>query len=129
MLVPHRVLYAALARPDFRPDAPGEASRHFESLDSRFERDMDMVEHARELVLGSFSLFSSQTALKTNDFMRTLTFVTVITGALATLVGALGVNFDAAFFGTKDVGFWVAVTAMAGVTVVAILLARWRRWF
>lgn len=129
MLVPHRVVYSALARPDFRPDAPGEASRHFEALDMRFERAMDMVENARELVLGSFSLFSSQTALQTNDFMRTLTFVTVITGALATLVGALGMNFDAAFFQTKDVGFWVAVTAMAGLTVVAILLARWRRWF
>lgn len=129
MLVPHRVVYAALARPDFRPDAPGEASRHFESLNNRFERAMDLVENARELVLGSFSLFSSQTALQTNDFMRTLTFVTVITGALATLVGALGMNFDAAFFRTKDVGFWVSVTVMAGLTVVAVLLARWKKWF
>jgi len=129
MLVPHRVVYAALSRPDFRPDAPADASRHFEALDTRFERAMDMVENARELVLGSFSLFSSQTALQTNNFMRTLTFVTVITGALATAVGALGMNFDAAFFQTRDHGFWVAVTALAGLTVVAILLARWRRWF
>lgn len=129
MLVPHRVVYAALARPDFLPDAPGNTNHHLKALDTRFERAMDMVETARELVLGSFSLFSSQTALQTNDFMRTLTFVTVITGALATLVGALGMNFDAAFFKTRDVGFWVSVTVLAGLTVAAVLLARWRRWF
>lgn len=129
MLVPHRVVYASLSRPDFRPDAPGEASRHFGALDTRFERAMDMVENARELVLGSFALFSSQTDLKTNEFMRTLTFVTVITGALATLVGALGMNFDAAFFSTKDTGFWVAVALLAGLTIIATLIGRWRRWF
>lgn len=61
--------------------------------------------------------------------MRTLTFVTVITGALATLVGALGMNFDAALFQTRDVGFWVSVTVLAGLTVVAVLLARWKKWF
>lgn len=129
MLVPHRVVYAALARPDFLPEATGNSSRHFEALDNRFERAMDTIENARELVLGSFSLFSSQTALRTNDFMRMLTFVTVITGALATLVGALGMNFDAAFFQTKDVGFWVSVTLLGGLTALAIVLARWKKWF
>jgi len=64
--------------------------------------------------------------LKSNDFMRTLALVTVVTGALATLVGALGMNFDAAFIHTNDVGFWIAVTAKTTVTVVAIGLARWR---
>jgi len=129
MLAPHRIVYSALARPDFLPDAPGEASRHFEQLDHRFERAMDMVENARELVLGSFALFSTQTALQTTNFMRTLTFVTVITGSLATLVGVLGMNFDASFFATNDFGFWMAVAGLACVTVVATVLARWRRWF
>lgn len=128
MLAPHRNVFSALSRPDFRPDAPRDATRHFEVLDARFERAMDMVENARELVLGSFSLFSSQTALQTNDRMRVLTFVTVITGALASLVGALGMNFDASFFRTQDKGFWLAIGGLGLVTVMAVSVARWRRW-
>lgn len=129
MLAPHRFVFAALSRPDFRPSETRSAERHFSALDVRFERAMDMVENARELVLGSFDLFSSQTALQTNQVMRVLTFVTVITGVLATMVGALGMNFDAALFKTHDAGFWIAVTGLCCFTVAAILTGRWRRWF
>lgn len=128
MLAPHRVVFASLSRPDFQPQAQAEASRHFEVLDQRFERAMDMVENARELVLGSFALFSSQNALQTNDSMRVLTFVTVITGVLATLVGALGMNFAAHFFDTGDTGFWMAVGGLLLVAALSLLLARWRKW-
>lgn len=128
MLAPHRGVFSAMARPDFQPDAEPDAGRHFELLDNHFERAMDMVENARELVLGSFALFSSQTALQTNDSMRVLTFVTVITGVLATLVGALGMNFDASFFETRDAGFWIASAGLFVVAVAALGLARWRRW-
>ncbi|MES2859006.1 MAG: CorA family divalent cation transporter [Pseudomonadota bacterium] len=129
MLAAHRVVFSALSRPDFHPDAAPDAQRHFAALDGRFERAMDMVENSRELVLGSFALFSSQTALQTNDRMRVLTFVTVITGVLATMVGALGMNFDASFFATRDTGFWGAVGFLLVFAITAIVLARARKWF
>jgi magnesium transporter len=129
MLAPHRNVFGVLARPDFRPDEGKEADRHFVALDTRFERAMDMVEHARELVIGSFELFSSQTALRTNDAMRILTFVTVIVGLLATMVGALGMNFQASFFASNDVGFWTAVAGLVAFALAALLLGRHRRWF
>lgn len=129
MLAPHRFVFSALSRPDFRTSESRSAERHFGALDTRFERAMDMVENARDLVLGSFELFSSQTALQTNQVMRVLTFVTVITGVLATMVGALGMNFDAALFKTHDTGFWTAVVGLCCLTVGALLTGRWRRWF
>lgn len=129
MLAPHQAVFFALARPDFQPHGESDSGRDFELLGGRFDRAMDMVENARELVLGSFALFSTQTAQQTNDRMRILTFVTVITGVLATLVGALGMNFDASFFGTRDVGFWGAVAGLLAITVASVGLARWRKWF
>ena len=36
-------------------------------------------------------------------------FVTVVTGLLATIVGALGMNFRASFFETDDAGFFGVV--------------------
>lgn len=129
MLAPHRRVFGALSRPDFRPDENRTAERHFVALDTRFERAMDMVENARELVLGSFELFSNQTALRTNDAMRVLTFVTVVTGLLATIVGALGMNFRAGFFKTDDVGFFAVVGGLLLLAAGAFLLGRHRRWF
>ena len=89
---------------------------------------MDMVENTRELMVGSFELFSSQTALRTNETMRVLTFATVLIGTLAVLAGVLGMNFDAAFFATGDAGFWWALGGMAALAVAAVVVARWRRW-
>ncbi|MFD0738363.1 magnesium transporter CorA family protein [Lysobacter koreensis] len=128
MLAPHRVLFAGLARPDFRPRSSGEVDAHFRRLDTHYERAMDRVENTRELMVGSFELFSSQTALRTNAAMRVLTFATVLIGILAVLAGVLGMNFDAAFFDAGEAGFWWTLGGMAAVVVVAVVLARWRRW-
>src|SRR5690606_26937089 len=129
LLAPHRAVFGALSRPDFRHDDRPETERHFEALDTRFERAMDMVEHARNLVVGSFELFSSQTALRTDRSMRVLTFVTVITGLLATVAGVLGMNFKAGFFDAGNAGFLIAVGAMLVFGGGSVALARSRGWF
>ena len=128
MLAPHRHVFAALARPDFRPDAEGAADKHFRALDQRFEHAMDAVENARDLVVGSFELFATRSAERTNDTMRALTFVTVLLGSLAVMAGVLGMNFQVPLFDTGMRGFWIAIGAMAGIAVVATAIARWRRW-
>lgn len=127
MLAPHRAVFAALARPDFRPRQERAAS-HFATLDSHYERAMDMVEGARDLVVGSFELFASHTAWRTNEVVRTLTFFTVLLGVLAVIAGVLGMNFDAPFFRTAAHGFWSAVAGLGAVAILALMLARLRRW-
>lgn len=129
MIAPHRAVFSALSRPDFRPSESDEANAHFAALDMRYERAMDMVENTRDLVVGSFELFTSQIALQTNDSMRLLSFIAVVIGALAVLAGVLGMNFDAPFFKTQAVGFWSAVGAMVLIAGGSITLARYRRWF
>jgi Mg2+ and Co2+ transporter CorA len=128
MLAPHRSVFSALSRPDFRPDESREAERHFGALDTRFERAMDMVENARDLVIGSFELFSNKTALEVNRSMKILTFATVVIGLLATIAGTLGMNFDASFFRSHDTGFWIALGGMVALGVASLVLARWFKW-
>lgn len=128
MLAPHRHVFGAMARPDFRPDDAGIADKHFRALEQRFERAMDAVENARDLVVGSFELFATRSSERTNDTMRTLTFVTVLLGTLSVVAGTLGMNFAAPFFDTGGRGFWAAFAGMALLAVVAIIIARWRRW-
>ena len=128
MLASHRNVFSVMSRPDFRPGM-GHADQHFAALDNRYERAMDVVENARELVIGSFELFSNQTALRTNDFMRVLTFVTVVTGVLATIVGALGMNFQAGLFESRDAGFWTVVGGLLLLAGVSLALGKRRGWF
>jgi magnesium transporter len=129
MLAPHRIVFTALPRPDFRPEEDEQTDRHFRALDAHYERTMDMVENASDLVVGSFELFSSQTALVANETMKILTFVTVVIGVLAVIGGILGMNFEAPFFKTGVLGFTVAVVLMLVLAAGSILLGRRRRWF
>jgi magnesium transporter len=128
MLSAHRPVFAAMDRPDFRPSADGAVNRHFQTLDLHFERAMDAVEGTREMVIGSFELFSNQTALRTNDVIRVLTVVTALMGGLAVIAGALGMNFKMPFFETGWVGFAVAVGGMLLLAAGSLVLARWRKW-
>lgn len=128
LLAPHRAVFGAIARPDFRPEADAGAERDFRALEQRFERAMDAAENARDLLVGTFELYSTRSAERTNDTMRALTFVTVLLGTLAVFAGLLGMNFQVAFFETGARGFWTAVGSMAGFAALALLVARWRRW-
>lgn len=129
MLAPHRGVFTALGRPDFRPEEDEQTERHFRALDTHYERAMDMVENARDLVVGTFELFSSQTALSANETMKVLTFVTVVVGVLAVIGGILGMNFEAPFFKTGVVGFSVAVVLMLVLAAGSILWGKHKRWF
>ncbi|KGQ18203.1 Magnesium and cobalt transport protein CorA [Lysobacter dokdonensis DS-58] len=129
LLGAHRELFDALRRPDFRPEQDDLVQRRFRAVSDRYERTMDAVESARDLVAGSFDLLDTRLTQRTNDTIRLLTFVTVLLGTLAVIAGVLGMNFEARFFGTGTRGFWIAVGAMGGFVVAAIGLGRLRGWW
>lgn len=123
----HRPLFGGLARPEFRPNQDRVVDAHFTALESRYERAMDLAEHGRELVVGTFELFTTRAAMSTNETMKVLTFATVLIGGLAVIAGVFGMNFSADFFDSKH-GFWTSVGAMAAVSVAAVWLAKRRDW-
>ena len=90
---------------------------------------IDIVpESLGDLVVGSFELFATRSAERTNDTMRALTFVTVLLGTLSVVAGTLGMNFAAPFFDTGGRGFWVAFAGMLLLAGISLAVARWRRW-
>jgi magnesium transporter len=129
MLSTQRSVFGALARPDFRPDEDGVADKHFRSLEQRYHRALDSVDNTRELVVGSFELFTTRTAQRTNNTMRVLTVVTVVLGLMGVIARVLGTNFKAAVFNQGEVGFWTMIGSMLGIVIIAGGIARWRRWF
>jgi magnesium transporter len=128
MLSAHRGVFSAMARPDFLPSAGEESNEHYRTLDGHYHRAWDAVEGTREIVIGSFELFSNQTALRTNDVVRGLTFVTVLIGVLAVIAGVLGMNFEAPIFKTGMTGLLVAIAVMLALAAAGVVIAKWREW-
>jgi magnesium transporter len=129
LLKPHRDVFYGLARPDFTATERPEAKPHFTALIAHFERAEDALESARDLVVGSFDLFATRAAQRTNETMRVLTFVTVLMGLLSLIAGVMGMNFGLAIFDTGATGFFTVVGVMVAVALAALFVGRWRRWY
>ena len=126
-IAPQREVFAALARPGFEVLATSESAAHFRALQARVERAIDAIENARELLIGSFDLYMTQTAQRTNDVMRVLTIVNVILLPAVVLAGIMGMNFKVAFFENTNL-FWLVIVAMVVIAAGSLAIARWRRW-
>jgi magnesium/cobalt transport protein CorA len=128
LLAPHRDVFYALSRPDFALLADSESAPHFSTLNDRFERAMDSIETARDLVISSFDLLTTRTAEYTNDVMKVLTFATVLLGATGVIAGILGMNFEMAFFKSGATGFWFVIFGMLLLIAGAIALGKRKGW-
>jgi Mg2+ and Co2+ transporter CorA len=127
-LMAQRSVFYGLSRPDLSQVADSGASGIFSSLSNRFERAVDEVEHTRDLVIGSFELFTSRSAQQTNDLVKRLTFFTVIIGTTAAVAGLFGMNFDPPFFQSGSLGFFAVTLGLFVVGVAAWFVGRRRRW-
>lgn len=129
LLSAQRNLFDALSRPDFRPDQDEPVAKRFRAVSLRYERVVDSVENARDLVVGSFELLATRLSQRTNESMRALTFFTVLLGSLAVVAGVLGMNFKAQLFDSGATGFWTVVAAMGVAVLAALWVARHRGWW
>jgi magnesium/cobalt transport protein CorA len=129
LLKPHRDVFYGLSRPDFTHTERPEAKPHYEALNEHFERAEDALESARDLVVGSFDLFSTRAAQRMNETMRALTFVTVLMGSLSLVAGVMGMNFGLPLFDTGMYGFMTVIGLMVAIALTALLIGRWRRWY
>ena len=118
-----------LTRPDVFEHIPENDRMHFEQLRSTFERLEDGVGRARDTVVGSFELYTTKVAQETNQLLKFLTLVTVVTGIVGALAGIFGMNFDTPFFHSGIAGFLLVTSMMICVCAGLIALSLWRRWF
>ena len=128
LLSAQRPVFYGLSRPDLQIVAEAGASAHFQILAGRFERAIDEVEHARDLVVGSFELFSSRTGQQTNELVKVLTYLTAVIGFCAAVAGVFGMNFETGFFKSGDFGFYFTIGMLFAIIIVSALVARWQRW-
>jgi magnesium transporter len=124
-LAPHRVAFAALARPDMALHE--ELGEPWPGLSDRLDRALDAVENLRELLLGTFDIYMGRTAQDANDTMKVLTLLSAVLLPGVVLAGVMGMNFQMPFFDATD-NFWIVIGAMVAFGAVILGVARWRDW-
>lgn len=129
LLADHRVVFTALAAPDVGRlvDDP-DATTILQGLSTRYEGALAAVEASREALLGSFDVFMSRTAQRTNEVMKVLTLATVLLLPGSMIAGLLGMNVVVPLGKDDPMSFWVVVIAIAVLAVVIIAVARARKW-
>jgi Mg2+ and Co2+ transporter CorA len=128
ILTPHREVYAAMVRPDFQIIAGSSSVEQFAILTERLDRAIEAVENARELLIGSFDIFTTQTALRTNEAIKVLTIVSFVWYPASVIVGITAMLLRTPVHPLHTIGFWLMLAVIASIGVLTIALARWRRW-
>jgi Mg2+ and Co2+ transporter CorA len=122
-----REVFAAFATPDFRT-VVGDDAEAFAGVASRYEGALQSVENSRDLLLGSFEVFMTRTAQKTNDTMKVLALATVLLLPGSLIAGLLGMNVTVPLNQDNPMSFWFVVVAIAVLAAVVLGFARARRW-
>jgi Mg2+ and Co2+ transporter CorA len=124
-LTPHRVAFAALARPEM--ELHEELGRPWPGLTDRLDRAIDAVENLRDLLLGTYDIHMGRAAQDANEIMKRLTLLSAVLLPAVVLAGVMGMNFQVDFF-EDSANFWVVVGTMALFGVSLLAAARWRGW-
>ena len=130
LLTEHRELFAGLASADFAhvadSDDTADTAGLFQSVAGRFESAIGAVEDSREVLLGSFDVFMTRTAQRTNEIMKVLALATVLLLPGSLIAGLLGMNVDVPLPKDDPRIFW-AVAGAVLLLALAILGVAWRR--
>jgi magnesium transporter len=126
-LEPHRELFALLARSEFAVLSGSEAATDFAALSELLERTLQSMESTREMIIGSFEIYTTWTAHGTNKVMKRLTVASITLLPPTLLAGIMGMNSLPKPLVTGE-AFWISTMAMACLALTILTLARLRSW-
>jgi magnesium/cobalt transport protein CorA len=127
ILTPHRAAFAEITRPDFLPALDEPQRGALVQVQQRLDMAAEAISNARDMLLGTFDVYMTRTAQRTNDIMRVLTLASVILLPSVVVAGVMGMNFKVGLFDDPNM-FWVVLGVMALMALATLLVARWRGW-
>jgi Mg2+ and Co2+ transporter CorA len=129
LLADHRGIFTALASPEVARLVDGDEDPSLlQGLSTRFEGAIGAVEDARDALLGSFDVYMSRTAQRTNEVMKILTIATVLLLPGSVIAGLLGMNVVVPLNKDDPTSFWLVIAGVLVLAAVVIVVARLRRW-
>ncbi|HEY4190858.1 MAG TPA: CorA family divalent cation transporter [Candidatus Limnocylindrales bacterium] len=128
VLSDERDVFAAFRAADFGAVAPDDDAAAFQALADRFESALASVEQSRDLLLGSFDIFMTRTAQRTNEVMKILALATVLLLPGSLIAGLLGMNVSIPLPNDNPASFWLVLATIVVLALGVLVFARSRRW-
>ena len=129
LLVNHRELFASLAALEVGMVlGDPESAAALKDVTTRFDGAVAAVEDSREVLLGSFEVYMTRTAQRTNDVVKVLTFATILLLPGSLVAGLLGMNVAVPLAKDDPLSFWIVVAGVMLFGAAILLVARARRW-
>lgn len=123
-----REVFATLRTADFEAASAEDDAAGFQAVADRYEAALRSIEDSRELLIGSFDVFMTRTAQRTNEIMKALALATVLLLPGSLIAGLLGMNVEVPLPKDGPSSFWLVVVAIAALAAIVLLVARLRRW-
>jgi magnesium transporter len=129
ILTDHRQLFASLGGAELAKltDNPDSATA-FGVVAERFEAAIGAVEDSRDVLIGSFEVYMTRTAQRTNDVMKVLALATVLLLPGSLVAALLGMNVIVPLPDDNPMSFWLVVIGVVVFAACILLIARARRW-
>ena len=129
VLTDHRQMFASLAGAELPKltDNPDSAEA-FKSVAERFDSAIGAVEDSREVLIGSFDVYMTRTAQRTNDTMKVLALATVLLLPGSLVAGLLGMNMIIPLPDDDPLMWWLVVMGVVLFAGLILVIARARRW-
>lgn len=127
-LVAHRLMMGAIAGADFELLTSSEAGPRFVGVTERFAAAVEAIDATREALIGTFDIYMSRTAQRTNDVMKTLTIVSVLVLPTGVIAGFMGMNTKPPYSNDNPIVFWIVVGLIVAIAAATLVLLRARRW-
>src|SRR3954451_3449075 len=124
LLSDHREVYAALAATDV-PEIAEPDDEGFSAVHARFEGAIHSVEDSRDLLFGSFDVYMSRLAQRTNDAMKILALATTLLLPGSLIAGLLGMNVIVPLSKDDPTSFWIVVIGIVALAALVLVVA-WR---
>ena len=127
-LASHRPTIQGLVSPDFSVHVGDIDGQQFEKPRQIFERIEDKVARSREVIVGSFDLYTARVTQDTNQLVKALTLATVIIGVIGAVAGVFGMNFDTPISHTGLPGFLAVTGILIFLSIAIITVGFWQKW-
>ncbi len=129
VLTDQRQLFASLGGAELAQLTENpDAAAAFKSVSERFDSAIGAVEDSREVLIGSFEVYMTRTAQRTNDVMKVLALATVLLLPGSLVAGLLGMNMIIPLPDDDPLMWWLVVMGVVLFAVLILLIARARRW-
>ena len=127
LVAQHRQAFALLVAADSPvPESPA-VEAYLRDLLLRLAGLVERLDHLGTVVIGSYGLYLTNIAYRTNLQLRVLTFLSAVLLPMTVLTGIFGTNFALAEYARWE-PFYLMLGGLAAITVAMLAFFRWRRW-